>query len=61
MRAVIEYRQRARDCHELARMVDTLEDKYALAHAAQSWERLAERYEHEAEDLLRPNEADAQV
>jgi hypothetical protein len=52
MRAVTEYRQRARECRELARMVDKLEDKYALDCAAQSWERLAERREHDigAED-----------
>jgi hypothetical protein len=33
-------------------MVDKLEDKYALDCAAQSWERLAERREHDigAED-----------
>jgi hypothetical protein len=36
MRAVTEYRQRARECRELARMVDKLEDKYALDCAAQS-------------------------
>ena len=30
MRAVTKYRQRARECRELARMVDKLEDKYAL-------------------------------
>ena len=41
MRAVTEYRQRARECRG-ARMVDKLEDKYALDCAAQSWERLAE-------------------
>jgi exonuclease VII small subunit len=50
MRAVSEYRQRAQECRELARMVHKLEDKYALDHAAQSWERLAARCEHEAED-----------
>jgi len=41
MRAVTEYRARARECRELARMVHRLEDKYALDCAAQSWERLA--------------------
>jgi uncharacterized protein YaaW (UPF0174 family) len=30
MRAVTEYRQRARECRELARMVDKLEDKYKV-------------------------------
>jgi hypothetical protein len=52
MRAVTEYRQRARECRQLSRMVDKLEDKYALDCAAQSWERLAERREHDidAED-----------
>ena len=50
MRAVTEYRQRARDCRELAGMVHTLDDKLALDHAAQSWERLAERCELEADD-----------
>ena len=47
MRAVAEYRDRARECRELARMV--LEDKYALACAAQSWERLADRRERDTE------------
>ena len=52
MRPVIEYRLRARACRELARMVDKLDDKYALDCAAQSWERLAERRERDidAED-----------
>jgi len=50
MRAVTEYRERARECRELARMVHKLEDKYALDHAAQSWERLAERSERDIED-----------
>lgn len=52
MRAVTEYRDRARECRELARMVHKLEDKYALDPAAQGWERLAERRERdiEAED-----------
>ena len=36
MRAVAEYRDRARECRELARMVHKLEDKYALACAAQA-------------------------
>jgi hypothetical protein len=49
MRAVTEYRDRARECRELARMVHKLEDKYALDHAAQSWERLAERRERDIE------------
>jgi len=50
MRAVTEYRDRAQECRKLARMVHKLEDKYALD--AQSWERLADRREHdiEAED-----------
>jgi len=34
MRAPIEYRERARECRELARMVHKLEDKCALDHAA---------------------------
>ena len=52
MRATTEYRQRARECRELARVVRKLEDKYVLNCAAQSWERLAERSERdiEAED-----------
>jgi hypothetical protein len=52
MRPVTEYRQRARDCRDLARMVHKLEDKYALDCAAQSWERLADRSERDfdAED-----------
>ena len=50
MRAVTEYRQRARDCRELARMVYSVEDRRALDHAAQSWERLAERSERDSED-----------
>ena len=52
MRAVTEYRQRARVCRELSRMVDKLEDKYALDCAARGWERLAARRERdiEAED-----------
>jgi hypothetical protein len=52
MRTVTEYRQRARACRELARMLYKLEDKYALDRVAQSWERLAERRERdiEAED-----------
>ena len=49
MRPVTEYRQRARECRELARMVHKLDDKYALDCAAQSWERLADRSEHELE------------
>lgn len=49
MRAVTQYRQRARECRELARMVDKLEDKYALDCAAQSWERLAARQERDIE------------
>jgi hypothetical protein len=48
MRAVSEY-LRARQCRELARMVDKLEDKYALDCAAQSWERLAARQERDIE------------
>ena len=47
MRPVIEYRLRARVCRELARMVDKLDDKYALDCAAQSWDRLADRYERD--------------
>jgi hypothetical protein len=43
MRAITEYRQRARECRERARMVHKLEDENALDHAAQSWERLADR------------------
>jgi hypothetical protein len=52
MRAATEYRQRARECRELARMLEKLEDKYALDCAARSWERLAARRERdiEAED-----------
>jgi hypothetical protein len=52
MRAVAEYRDRAQECRKLARMVCKLEDKYALDHAAQSWERLADRCSRdiEAED-----------
>jgi hypothetical protein len=52
MRAVIEYRDRAQECRKLARLVHRLEDKYALDCAAQSWERLADRYERDiaAED-----------
>jgi len=52
MRAVTEYRNRAQECRKLARMVHRLEDKYALDCAAQSWERLADRYERDiaAED-----------
>jgi hypothetical protein len=52
MRAVTEYRKRAWECRKLASMVHNLEDKYALDHAAQSWERLAARQERdiEAED-----------
>jgi hypothetical protein len=52
MRAETEYRDRAQECRRLARMVCKLEDKYALDHAAQSWERLADRRERdfEAED-----------
>jgi len=33
-------------------MVHNLEDKYALDHAAQSWERLAARQERDAADLF---------
>ena len=47
MRALIDYRKRARECRELARMMHSLEDKYALNRAAQSWERLAERRERD--------------
>jgi hypothetical protein len=49
MRAVTEFRDRARACRELARMVQKLDDKYALNCAAQSWERLAERCESDIE------------
>jgi hypothetical protein len=49
MRPVTEYRQRARECRELARMIRNLDDKHALDCAAQSWERLADRSEHELE------------
>jgi hypothetical protein len=49
MRALIEYRQRARHCRELAKIVDKLEDKYALDCAAQSWDRLAEHLERDIE------------
>ena len=47
MRALTDYRERARECRELARMVHKLEDKYALDRAAQGWERLAERRERD--------------
>jgi hypothetical protein len=47
MRAVTEYRLRARECRDLARVVHKLEDKYALDCAAQSWERLADRSERD--------------
>jgi hypothetical protein len=52
MRAVTEYRDRARECRKLASVVHKLEDKYALYCAAQSWEGLADRRERdiEAED-----------
>jgi hypothetical protein len=46
MRAVTDYRERARECRELARMVHKLEDNYALNRAARSWERLAGRRGH---------------
>jgi len=49
MRAVTEYRHRALECRRLARMVRSLEDKYALDRAAQSWERLADRHERDVE------------
>jgi hypothetical protein len=49
MRAITVYRERARECRELARMVHRLEDRIALDHAAQSWERLAKRCEREAD------------
>ena len=49
MRPVTEYRQRARECRELARMIRNLDDKHALDCAAQSWERLADRSENELE------------
>jgi len=52
MRTVTEFRDRAEECRKLARIVCKLEDKYALDHAAKSWERLADRHEREigAED-----------
>jgi hypothetical protein len=52
MRAITEYRERARECRKLASVVHNLEDKYALDRAAQIWERLAQRRERdfEAED-----------
>ena len=49
MRTVTEYRERARECRELARHVRRIEDKYALDCAAQSWERLADLYERQRE------------
>jgi hypothetical protein len=49
MRAITEFRARARECRELARMVHSLEDKYALDCAAQSWERLADRRQRDTE------------
>ena len=49
MRAVTEYQDRAQECRKLARMVQKLEDKYALDLAAQSWERLAARRERDVE------------
>ena len=49
MRAVTEYRERARECRKLASMVHNLEDKYALDRAAQSWERLAKQRERDTE------------
>ncbi len=49
MRAVSEYRQRARECRKLASMVHNLEDKYVLDRAAQIWERLAQRRERDIE------------
>ena len=49
MRTVTEYRDRARECRELARMVHKLEDKCALDSAAHSWERLADRRERDIE------------
>jgi hypothetical protein len=45
MRAVAEYRQRAREC-QLASSI-SLEDKYALDRVAQTWETLAKRRERD--------------
>ena len=49
MRAVTEYRERARECRKLASVVHNLEDKYVLDCAAQSWERLAQQRERDIE------------
>ena len=47
MRTVTEFKNHARVCRELAKLVNTLEDKYALDRAAQSWDNLAELHERE--------------
>jgi hypothetical protein len=47
MHTVAQCRDHAWRCRELAKLVRNLEDKYALDHAAQSWERLAKLCERE--------------
>jgi hypothetical protein len=47
MRAISEYRERAREYRKLASMVHNLDDKYALDCAAQTCDKLAERRKHD--------------
>ena len=47
MRTISEFRNHARECRELAKLVRKLEDKDALDHAAQGWDNLAKLRERE--------------
>ena len=47
MRTISEFRNHARECRELAKLVRKLEDKDALDHAAQGWDNLAKLHERE--------------
>jgi hypothetical protein len=47
MRTISEFRNHARECRELAKLVRKLEDKYALDRAAQGWDNLAKLHERD--------------
>jgi hypothetical protein len=47
MRTVTEFKNHARECRELAKLVSALDDKYALDRAAQSWDNLAKLCQRE--------------
>ena len=47
MRTVSEFRNHARECRELAKLVRKPEDKHALDRAAHGWDNLAKLRERE--------------